>query len=741
MNKHKIWLSIVVLITLLASLSSPAIAAKPLKITTPVANETVSGAYLVTGGGDGRSVEVSIDYDPWQPASGGKSWSYSWDTTSYSNGSHTVYARYTDGTNETSVPVTVSNQSATCNVTLGEVLINEILPAPSTGPEWVELYNTTGSAIDIGNCYLDDIAAGGGAPYQIPADTIIPANGFWTRDFTSYYNNSGDDVRFLKEDAATVLDAYTYGATAYDVSWYRSPDGGVWQTEPTASPTKGATNGGGGGECGTGSWTEGNLEIHHINIGQGDATLIVSPSGKSLLLDAGETYWNSSIDARTFGPYIEGVTGCKYLDYVLITHFHLDHIGYVGYGGLWHLVEVQGFTVGQTLHRDYNTYLGTTSGTFDNWKTYLEGDGQSKLHPAIAVEGTSQVNLGGGVVFDIVAVDGNGSLKPGIFTSDPAPPSENDYSIGVIVRFGDFDEWIGGDMDGEFAQRPEYGYSYHDIEWSAAVDVGDVDIYRVNHHGSYHSSNATFVNQIDPEVSIISVGDENTYGMPHQPTMDLILATSDVYMTERGDLNTDIGDAIVAGDIVVKTSNGVNYTVDGVPYVATEPVRSDGDGDGYFVEVDPDDGNPSAKPQPNGGCDTTYQYCTTCQITTGQVLINEILPAPSSGIEWVELYNTTSSALDIGNCYLDDIASGGSSPYKIPAGTIIPAGGFWTRDFSSYYNNTGDDVRFLTEDIATVLDAYTYGSTAYDLSWYRSPDGGDWSLTPTSSPTKGTTNG
>jgi hypothetical protein len=96
--------------------------------------------------------------------------------------------------------------------------------------------------------------------------------------------------------------------------------------------------------------------------------------------------------------------------------------------------------------------------------------------------------------------------------------------------------------------------------------------------------------------------------------MDLVLATSDVYMTERGDPTTDIGNAVVGGDIVVKTSDGINYTVNGTSYTATEPVRTDGDGDGYFVEVDPDDGSATSQPAPQGGCDETYQYCSIQQV-------------------------------------------------------------------------------------------------------------------------------
>ncbi|MEO8355361.1 MAG: lamin tail domain-containing protein [Chloroflexota bacterium] len=496
--------------------------------------------------------------------------------------------------------------------------------------------------------------------------------------------------------------------------------------------------------CGSGSWQPGNLEIHHINIGQADSTLIVGPTGRSLLFDAGESNWNSSAKARIIGPYIEGVLGCKALDYVVISHFHVDHLGYVGYGGLWHLVETQGFTMGTTLVRDYNTYLGDISGTFTNWKTYLEGAGQAKLHPILAIEGTSQINLGAGVGFSIVALDGNGAILAGDFHGDASPPSENDYSIGAVLSYGNFDEWIGGDLGGQY-EIGGFGYTYHDIELSVAPEVGDVDVYKVNHHASSHSSSDTFINQLDPEVSIVSVGNGNTYGHPAQSIMDRLLATSTVYMTERGDTNTNIGAAIVAGNIVIKTSNGLTYTVNGTAFSATEPLRIDSDGDGYFAEVDPSDINSTLMPAPNGGCGSIYQTCSassvSCQATAGQVLINEVLPSPSNnGTEWVELYNTTASSVNIGYCYIDDVAAGGSAVYQIPASTLIPAHGFWTLDRTSYFNNAGDDVRFLKQDASTVLDSYSYGNTGYDLSRYRLPDGGAWAGLPTASITKGQSN-
>src|SRR5689334_9944927 len=63
----------------------------------------------------------------------------------------------------------------------GDVLINEFVAVPQTTQttEWVELFNTTESDLDISGMYIDDIAGGGGAPKQIPASTTIPSRGFY----------------------------------------------------------------------------------------------------------------------------------------------------------------------------------------------------------------------------------------------------------------------------------------------------------------------------------------------------------------------------------------------------------------------------------------------------------------------------------------------------------------------------------------------------------------------------------
>jgi hypothetical protein len=360
--------------------------------------------------------------------------------------------------------------------------------------------------------------------------------------------------------------------------------------------------------CGGGTWQPGTLEIHHLDLGQADATLIIGPTGRTLLVDAGEPRWDGDSGARTIGDRLRSLLGCAHVDQVLLTHFHVDHVGYPGKGGLWHLVEVQGFTVGRLYHRDIDSFRGDGAGTIDRWRDYLAGEGR-KLNPALARPGRGQIDLGPGVDFRIVALDGGGALRAGDFRMDRGPPNENDYSVASLLRFGSLDYFIGGDLSGEQAASP-FGYAYHDVESVVARGLPDIDVLRVNHHGSQHSSNPTFLRQLAPEVAIVSVGDDNPYGLPHQEAIDRLLATSTLYLTEHGAPRAKLGAARVGGDVVLRTADGRTYTVNDETHTATDPPRIDADGDGYFREVDPDDGSPSVIPAPRGGCDPVYQPCS-----------------------------------------------------------------------------------------------------------------------------------
>ncbi|HEX7598218.1 MAG TPA: MBL fold metallo-hydrolase, partial [Polyangia bacterium] len=359
---------------------------------------------------------------------------------------------------------------------------------------------------------------------------------------------------------------------------------------------------------GNGTWQRGWLEIHHIDAGQASSTLIVGPTGRSLLVDAGEAEWDADDGALVIGPYIRRVLGSAHLDTVLVSHFHLDHTGFPGRGGLWHLFNLQGFTVGKTLHRDMVRYASEGGATMDRWREYLAGEGRAVLHPEIARLGQGQIDLGAEVAVEIVAVDGNGRLLADAPANDPAPPSENDYSIAFILRFGRLDYFSGGDLSGETLVS-DFGYSYHDIEQAVAPLVRDLDVYRVNHHGSSHSSSPTFLAQSQPRVSIIDVANDDPNGHPHQAAIDRLSAAGALYLTGRGNPSTNLRGGRVRGDVVLCSADGINYWVAGDPYLAVDPPRVDADGDGFFKEADPDDQSPLMVPAARGGCDPAHQAC------------------------------------------------------------------------------------------------------------------------------------
>ena len=297
----------------------------------------------------------------------------------------------------------------------------------------------------------------------------------------------------------------------------------------------------------------------------------------------------------------------------------------------------------------------------------------------------------------------------GDHTAESLPPSENDYSITVWINWEKFDFVSGGDTDGEYATS-SYGYVYNDVETIVAGRIDqEVETIWVNHHGSAHSTNQTYVDTLNPTVAVYSVGSTNTYGHPDQSVIDRLYTNgTKQYFTQIGDLAREYYDSVIVdGNVVIQVTDGINYTVNGDAYISTDP--STGPVDPRAPEI-------------------------------GEVVINEFLAAPQTlfAVEWIELYNPTGDRLDISGMWLDDLIGAGSAPKQIPADTILEPGDYYVYEVTNYLNNTGDDVHLLGTDGSTVFDSYTYTSPSYDLSICRIPDGGTWSSDCIA--TKGTTN-
>ena len=333
------------------------------------------------------------------------------------------------------------------------------------------------------------------------------------------------------------------------------------------------------------------MKIHIFDVGQGMSTLVVYPSGYSVLIDAGETNWNSKNVATALATKLENVLGTKTIDVLVISHLHLDHIGYAGYGGLYYLAETYGFTFKKVIDRDHGKWtdsngdgsctedeitwnnIGQFSGTAVKWVCYVYDKSKSiyKVRETAQLCSDTQISPSDdGAKVRIVTADALGCKDHagnpvyGDHSTEDAPPSENDYSLGLIFQYKDFSFGHFGDLDGEYSSS-SYGYWYNDIESCVLHRLGEVDVYNVNHHGSSHSSNSDFVKKLNPTVSVISCGDGNSYGHPTQAALNRLLDVSDVFVTETCNTDASYGSSHRnMGDVTITvSSDGKSYTVTG----------------------------------------------------------------------------------------------------------------------------------------------------------------------------------
>jgi beta-lactamase superfamily II metal-dependent hydrolase len=275
------------------------------------------------------------------------------------------------------------------------------------------------------------------------------------------------------------------------------------------------------------------LTVHCINVAQGDCTLIVSGTGKTFLLDAGKNgYGNAEVV-----PYLQSL-GIDQLTYVGASHYDADHIG-----GLDEVVYAIGI--------DSASYDRGWSYTTQAYNDYVNSVGSKRR----TVNDGDVIDMGDGVTMRCVCVNGNGLLSP---PYNYTQYDENDLCVGWVVSVGSFKLFVGGDISGNSSCTP-----YHDIESSVGAEVGDIEVLRINHHGSHCNTNANFVNSLSPEAAIISVGDGNEYGHPTSTVINrLVSVGAYIYQTETGTGGTiPTGKGEVAGDIVIHTNGACTYTI------------------------------------------------------------------------------------------------------------------------------------------------------------------------------------
>lgn len=263
------------------------------------------------------------------------------------------------------------------------------------------------------------------------------------------------------------------------------------------------------------------LVIRCLDIGQGDATLI-SWRGKWTLIDTGDVEHRSALT-----QYLDRY-GVKEVENLIITHPDGDHLG-GAYAVLKHVPVRYVFDDGLTkTNAIYRTYLKT-----------LDKKG---LRPYVLTQGM-QVDLGDGVYFDVLGPTENVMYKKGM-------PDYNNHSIVMKLVANQFTMLFTGDA--EKGQEHELLKS-HGKKLAATV-------LKVGHHGSKTGTTESFLAAVRPQVSTISSGRGNPYGVPHAPVLERLQKRGiRIYRTDRN------------GTITIRT-DGRTYTVKG-EFDEADPTR------------------------------------------------------------------------------------------------------------------------------------------------------------------------
>ncbi|MGI6140555.1 MAG: ComEC/Rec2 family competence protein [Caldicoprobacterales bacterium] len=244
------------------------------------------------------------------------------------------------------------------------------------------------------------------------------------------------------------------------------------------------------------------VEVHFIDVGQGDSIYIKTPT-QDILIDAGER-------GDTVVEYLNS-QNVEDLELVIGTHPHTDHIG--GLINVFEEIPVKEVMDPGIVH---------TSKTFEEYLALIE---EKNMIFTVVRAGTKRT-YDDGVVLEILS---------------PANPSEenlNDASIVAKLNYGEISFLFTGDA--ETTSEKEVLRSGYQIK---------SNVLKAGHHGSATSTSDDFLKAVSPETVIIMCGTDNSYGHPHKETLEkLEKADIDVYRTD------------LLGTIIVET-NGADYDI------------------------------------------------------------------------------------------------------------------------------------------------------------------------------------
>lgn len=267
--------------------------------------------------------------------------------------------------------------------------------------------------------------------------------------------------------------------------------------------------------------TPSKLNVHFLDVGQGDSIFIQAPNGKTMLIDAGTKEYGSTVIA-----YLKS-KNVKKLDYVVATHPDADHIGGLG-------AVLESFTVGEFI----NSGKVHTTVTYENLLETVSNKNIRYTEPKAG---------------DLIALDSN--VKTQVLAVNAQADDTNDASIVLKLTYQNMSFLLMGDADAAIEEQIAKKYNI------------SATFLKAGHHGSNSSSSLGFLQKVNPKAVILSYEEGNSYGHPHKE----VLANINTVGTKAYATAQD-------GTIVV-TTNGQSYSISAKEFIVpnTTPEKPTGD--------------------------------------------------------------------------------------------------------------------------------------------------------------------
>jgi competence protein ComEC len=236
----------------------------------------------------------------------------------------------------------------------------------------------------------------------------------------------------------------------------------------------------------------GALEIYAIDVEGGKSTLYVSPSGQSMLVDAGYAGYGGRDANRIVAA--AHAAGIQQIDYLVISHYHQDHVG--GVPQLAARIPIRNFV-------DHGENFESVKDNGDVYEAYVK---VRKMGNHIEVKAGDTIPIEG-LRVDVVTASGVPIATPLKQGSQPNPTckayapikpdnGENSHSIGMVIQYGSFRVVDLGDL---------YWNQEHDLA-CPMNKLGTVDVYMTTHHGKKTSGSPQMVWALHPKVAIMNNG-------------------------------------------------------------------------------------------------------------------------------------------------------------------------------------------------------------------------------------------